>query len=71
MPIAGHFITKNDVERELETALFDFQSLPREKFRTRIEKIAKGSGLDPSTVKITVDETGDSVSVTIRYQSSI
>ena len=69
VPLAGHLITRNDVERELETALVDYQTLPRERFRARVDRIVRENRL-AGLASVSIDEPGaDVVVVTIRYPS--
>jgi len=68
IPVVKHNVTKNEVERELEVAMYEYQLTGKAKVRERLERIAKENELDPSTVEITIDDTGPSqIVVTMRY----
>lgn len=71
IPVTKHLVTKNEVERELEAALVEYQMLSREKFDERLKRITVENRLDPATLKVVVDDKSTStVSVTIQYRSS-
>lgn len=70
IPLAKHFITSNEVERELDTAMYEYQTLTREAFHARIERIADENQLDPRLRQISFDESiPTETTVTIQYES--
>ena len=70
LPITKHYLTRNQVERELETALVEYQVLSREKFQERVNRIAVDNALDPAGLKISIDHAREAVFVTIQYTSN-
>ena len=57
IPVAKHLITRNQVARELEVALYEYQMLPRPAFEARLERITRSNGLEPDRPAITIDES--------------
>jgi hypothetical protein len=70
LPIARHLITKNEVNRELDVAMYEYATQSRQQLMKRLDRIAEENELDPETLEITVEDTSPgSIAVTLRYRS--
>ena len=70
VPITRFLLTRNQVERELEASLIEYQTLPADKFQRRIEKVVSDNELPETGRNLSIEHpTSSSVLVTIRYEA--
>jgi hypothetical protein len=69
VPVVGFLVTRNDVEREFDGAMVEYQTIGRERLRQRLQTIAAENQLDPATLRITVDDSGSACEASIAYST--